>query len=377
MSPSARPATFVSDPTTFDALLPRLASAPALAIDTESNSFFAYRERTCLVQVSTADEDLVLDPFALDLTKLGPMLADAAIEKVFHAGELDVMQLHRDYGLRIHNLFDTQIAAKAVGRKRVGYASVVEDLLGEKLEKDEQRSDWGRRPLTPKQLAYAFADTRYLLTVAAKLKVEVASKGALVEEEVAVDCRRLAEKESKPRESDPDAFERHPSARKLDPVSRQVLRSLYLARERIAVETDKPLFRIVGDEVLGELAARKLVTFDPAIRIPGLTPAVVGRHGEWLFAAVREALEAGPLGRRPRTGNAPDLAEEERFESLRAWRKKLAEARAVEVDVIAGNAALKAIAKAFPRSIEALAAVPELDVFRKRVYGEAIVRAMK
>jgi ribonuclease D len=170
-----------------------------------------------------------------------------------------------------------------------------------------------------------------------------------------------------------EAFEKHKSARKMDPVSRQILKALYEAREVRARETDKPLFRVVSDETLGEIAIRKPQSREELGRIPGCTPPLVSRHGDMLMKAVQAGTEAGPLLFVRKPFVAPDLAEEERYESLRAWRKGIAEARGVEVDVIVGNAALKIIAKEIPNTVEALGALNVLDASRLRRYGEAIV----
>jgi ribonuclease D len=368
-----RTQSFIDTPEGLARAIDSWRGQPALAIDTESNSFFVYRERTCLVQVSTRDADWILDPLAVDLRPLGEILADARIEKVLHAAEYDVISLRRDYQFGIRNLYDTLIASRAVGRRRVGLGSLLEDVLAMKLEKDEQRSDWGRRPLSADQIAYAYADTRYLLQLSDALKQEVASKGPEVVEEVAVDCERMAAREGRPREVDPDAFEKHKSARKMDPVARSILRALYDARETRARETDKPLFRVVSDETLGEIAVRKPRTRAELQHVPGVTPPIIGRHGDALMAAVQAGLAAEPLPFVRRASAPVDLHEEERYEALRAWRKQVADARGVEVDVIAGNAALHAIAKARPSSVEALAALDALDAFRLKKYGAAIV----
>lgn len=369
-----RRTTYIDRPDALDAALAEWRRAPRLAVDIESNSFFVYRERTCLVQVSTTDADWIVDPLAVDLAPMGPLFANPDIEKVFHAGEFDVLSLKRDYGFTFTRLFDTLIAAKALGRKKLGLAGLAQDLLGITLAKEEQRSDWGRRPLTPKQIAYAYADTRHLLEIAALLRQELAAKGPEVEEEVAMDCERLTRKEPRPREVDPEAFERHPSARTLDPVSRQILRQLYEARERRARDTDKPPFRVASEQVLGEIAVRKADTRAALSEVPGVTPPVMRRHGDALLEAVREGIALGPLPRVRRPYTAPDLDEEARHEALRAWRREVATARGVDVDVILGNAAIRAISKANPRALGELEAVEEIDSFRTKKYGEAILR---
>ncbi len=356
-------------------IVDELAREPLLAVDTEGNSFFAYRDRTCLVQVSTRDADFILDPMKVDLAPFVSLLADERIEKLFHACEYDVLGFKRDYGARFANVYDTSIAAKAVGRKKLGLAGLAEEILGLKLAKDEQRSDWGRRPLSKDQIEYAYADTRHLADIAAHLKREVHEKG--FDEEVAVDCERASAKEPRPREVDPEAFERHAQIKTLDPQSRRILQRLYLAREARAESLDKPLFRIVGDEPLGHIAARKARTRDELLRIPGISPVVFDRYGELLLEAVEKAFEEGPLERVRRPRIEPDLVEEERFERLRKWRRGVAEARGVEVEVIAGNASLKAVAKAAPREVEALEAVAEVDAYRRRIYGAQLVEVVK
>src|SRR3990172_8775049 len=100
-----------------------LLGTPRLAVDTESNSLHAYRERVCLIQLSTADSDILVDPLALDdVSLLGPMLADPAIEKVFHAAEYDLTCLRRDFGFRVSPLFDTRVAARPLGQTRTRLA---------------------------------------------------------------------------------------------------------------------------------------------------------------------------------------------------------------------------------------------------------------
>ncbi len=368
------PRTYVQAPEVFARAIAELRHEPVLGVDTEANSFFVYRERTCLVQVSSGSADYVFDPLAVDLGPLMALFADPAVEKVFHAAEFDVVSLKRDYGVLIRHLYDTSIAARAVGRKRVGLAPLVEETVGIKMAKDEQRSDWGRRPLTAQQLAYAFADTRYLLSLAAALKEEVQGKG--LEEEVATDCERVSRREPNPRAFDPEAFEKLPAARKMDPVSRQILRELFIARDARGRELDKPVFRIAGDQALVEAALRKPASKAELFAIPGMTPVVVSRHGESFLEAVRLAMGKGPLPARKRSFAQPDPREEERYERLRAWRRAVAEERGVEVDVIAGNATLRAIARANPKEAGALAQVEELDPYRRTKYGEAMLGAV-
>lgn len=117
MTPITLPdATFIDTPQELDRLMTRLRGELLLAVDTESNSLYAYHERVCLIQISTRTADYLIDPLALDdLSALGPLMAAPDVEKVFHASEYDVMCLKRDFGWTFANLFDTMIAARILG----------------------------------------------------------------------------------------------------------------------------------------------------------------------------------------------------------------------------------------------------------------------
>jgi len=372
-----RPCEYVDTGAKLAAALATWGAQPAIALDTESNSFFAWRERTCLVQVSTREADWIVDPLAVAPAPMAALLADARVEKIIHACEGDAAALKRDFGFELHGVFDTLVAARALGRRQVGLGSLVKELLSVDLAKDEQRSDWGRRPLAPSQLAYAYSDTRHLLPLADLLRAEVAARGAELAEEVAVDSDRPCRKPVRLREVDPEAFERHPSARKMEPLSRQVLRALYLAREERGRALDRAVFRIAPDALLGEIAVRRPQTRAEISRVSGMSPAILGRHGEAFLKAVLDALALGPLPRvRHERGPARDPAVEERFEALRRWRRSVAEARGVEVDVIAGNGVLAAVAQAEARTPAELQAAG-MDPWRVRRYGEAVLRALR
>src|SRR5205085_11424201 len=108
----------------------------------------------------------------------------------------------------------TNAAANAVGIKKVGLHDLLADQLGVQLAVDEQRSDWGRRPLSPEQLEYAFADVRHLLLLREKLGEQLVTRELLAEAEA--EFARLIAKEPRPREFDPEGWRRVNAARALD-----------------------------------------------------------------------------------------------------------------------------------------------------------------
>ena len=108
-----------------------LSKTPRVAVDIESNGFFRYHERVCLVQLSAGETAFLADPLAIDdVSPLGALLADPSVEKVFHAADYDIRSLDRDWGFRVANLFDTGIAAAFVGSSQLGLQSVVEQQIG-------------------------------------------------------------------------------------------------------------------------------------------------------------------------------------------------------------------------------------------------------
>ena len=154
-----------------------LANHNILAVDTESNSLFAYREQVCLIQFSTPEADYLVDPLTLsDLSPLGPIFADTRIQKVFHAAEYDLLCLKRDFGFNFNNLFDTMLAARILGRKEVGLGSILEEEFDLQVDKRHQRANWGQRPLPGYLLDYARQDTHFLIPVRDMLEGQLKEK---------------------------------------------------------------------------------------------------------------------------------------------------------------------------------------------------------
>jgi ribonuclease D len=267
-------------------LLDALRHESSVALDTESNSFHVYRERVCLLQLSTREQDWVVDPLTVDVRPLGALLSDGR-ETILHGADYDVRCLRREYGWRLPRLFDTMIAARRLGRTGLGLSALVEARFGVKLSKANQRSDWGRRPLSPDQLAYAALDTHYLLPVADELREELAKQGLL--DQVQAEFQRIAAVEPKERVFDEEGWRRLKGARELDPAGRAVLRALWIAREARASEADRPPFKVLAEATMVELARRRPATPEAVARVPGVTPQVLRRLGE----AIHDAIAAG------------------------------------------------------------------------------------
>jgi len=286
------PPVLVQDVPGLARLLDALRHEPRVALDTESNSFHVYRERVCLLQLSSREQDWVVDPLAVDVRPLGALLSDGR-ETILHGADYDVRCLRREYGWRLPRLFDTMIAARRLGRTGLGLSALVEARFGVKLSKANQRSDWGRRPLSPDQLAYAALDTHYLLPIADELRVELHQQG--LADQTLAEFQRIAAVEPKERVFDEEGWRRLKGARELDPPGRAVLRALWIAREARASEADRPPFKVLAEATMVELARRRPATPEEVARVPGVTPQVLRRLGD----AIQEALAAGRAAQKP------------------------------------------------------------------------------
>lgn len=364
----------VADQAALQQLAQTLAREPAVGVDTESNSLFAYRERVCLIQFSTPTEDYIVDPLAVDdLSPLAPLFADPGQQKIFHASEYDVICLKRDYHFQFANLFDTMVAARTLGWPQLGLAAILETHFGVKMNKRFQRADWGQRPLTSDLLDYARLDTRFLVRLRDLLQAELSAQGRL--EEAQEEFERLERVAGPDNGANPHAFWRINGARDLDPARAGVLRELHEYRERQAERADRPPFKVMSDQTLLEIARLGPNSLEDLEGLPGMTPQQIRRHGANLLKAVRRGL-GGPPARPPHYEREPDSVRE-RYELLHQWRKRKAQARGVESDVIVSRDALWELARSAPTTPEGLAQIEHLGPWRREVYGDEILKVIR
>jgi ribonuclease D len=363
---------FVRESASLQSLASTLRGISQAGVDTESNSLHAYRERVCLVQISTLDRDYLIDPLALpDFSPLRFFFEDSHVEKIFHAAEYDLLCLRRDFGFRVRGLFDTHAASRSLGSKECGLNALLEREFGITLDKPMQRANWGRRPLSDRMLEYARLDTHYLPLLRDHLAERIRAAG--LEEELRDECRRLEnlpDLESSEPEINP--FWRLRGVYELKPPQRAILLALYEWREREARRIDRPPFHVLSAEAMIRLA-QSAPTSTKELGTVGLPDRVAGRWGK----AILQAVGRGK-GRRPpvpERASRMDERTQARLEAIRRWRKRRAEARGVESDVILCRDAMFRIARRAPRTLAALAEIPGIGPYRLKQYGEEILAA--
>ncbi|MEE3326171.1 MAG: HRDC domain-containing protein [Myxococcota bacterium] len=359
-----------------------LEKADVIAFDTEADSFYHYFDKTCLLQISTRDQAWLVDPLALggpaELAPLGPIFANPKIRILFHAAEYDIFILKRDCGFTFTNLFDTMLSAQLLGYPSVGLAALVERHFGIHLPKDEQKSDWSRRPLTEKQLEYAVTDVYYLIRLAEKLELELKEKERL--DWAHHEFENLVSREWPEREFDKLGYLKIKGAKLLDPTSLAVLRELYLTRDARAREIDRPPFKVLGNRTLLELAKEGTTKPSELVRIKGVTELILRRMGDSLREAIARGLEK-PHGPIPKQSHANarrrmDRQMEKRLARLKAWREKRSKELELDPGVLAPNACLEAVSIEKPSSIDSLSEITEIKKWFAESFGEEILAVL-
>lgn len=366
------PPVLVADAATLSQLVTDLAASPTVAVDTESNSLHAYRERVCLIQFSTATADYIVDPLALaDLSALAPFFASPAHEKIFHAAEGDLLGLGRDFRFTFANVFDTMSAARTLGWPHVGLAAVLKAEFNVTLSKTHQRADWGRRPLKAEMLDYARLDTHYLPALRDRLYAALTESGRWPE--ALEDFERLARTPppSVSQTLDPQAFWRVKGARYLTPQQAAILREVFAYRDTESARTNQPPFKVIGEPTLLDIAQRAPQTVDDLKPVVAMTPGQIHRHGSSLLRAVQNGLAATPPS--PPVVDRPPDDVQARYDRLQQWRKTRAQARGVESDVILPRTTMWDLAKRRPRVLADLADIADFGPTRRAMYGQEIL----
>ena len=374
---------YIRTPAALADAVAALRREPLVAADTEAASFHRYRDRIFLVQLSSPAQTVIIDPLAVaDLTPVGALLADPAVEKIFHDADYDLRVLDRDYGFRARRLFDTRIAAQLVGEPAVGLAALLEKYLGVKLAKQHQKADWARRPLSRAMLDYAAADTVHLPALRAALRAALAALGrmAWAEEEFT----RLEELRWTGPTDGADqstAFLRVKGAKALPPRQLATLRELYRWRESVAAEQDRATFRIIANDALLAVARATPRSAAELERVPGVPAVLARRHGQALLDCVQRA-QALPEGQLPRVERVPrpprDPNVDTRVARLKEARNRVATTLGLDAGVLCGRNTLEAIARAtpLPHDRATLEHLGELRQWQLAVLGDALLAAL-
>jgi ribonuclease D len=292
----------------------RFATADFVTVDTEFMRENTYWPILCLIQISDGREAAAIDPLAKGVD-LGPLLEllvnNENVLKIFHAGGQDVEIIHNLTGKTPHPIFDTQIAAMAIGQsEQIGYANLVDNWLGITLDKGARFTDWSRRPLNARQLEYAIADVTHLATIFPMMleKLKETGRGIWINAEM----EKLADPDNYVNDPEKAWLRVKAQGRNLEMLGR--LKALAAWREREAQSKDLPRGRIMRDETLADIAGHPPRDQSKLGQVRGLS---AGWKNNDIGARLMDIIaQAEPLsrdelpqkgGRRPKNGKSNAL----------------------------------------------------------------------
>jgi ribonuclease D len=367
----------IETPQDLENLGVRLNQETSVALDLEGDSLYHYREKICLIQIAAGSECFLIDPLIIsDLSPLALFLNNPEIRKILHGADYDIRSLYRDYQFQIQNLFDTESAARFLGLKETGLGAILGSRFQIHLDKRFQKTDWSKRPLTDPMLAYAAADVAYLIPLAQSLMTDLEALGRL--SSVLEEGDRLGRVRFNPPYQGP-LFLQFKGGRHLDSRSLGLLENLLQFRKAQAEKRDRPLFKILGADVLKTLALEKPLTLDQLKGIKGLSAKLIDRLGEGLIECLKQglAIPETDLPRFPpliRPQVSPAVAA--RVKALKGWREKKARELNLDPGVLISNALIDQIGDKNPTGPEDLNLIPELRQWQLQAFGSEILKVL-
>lgn len=285
----------ITDSKRLAELCARLAQSPFVAVDTEFMRENTYYPDLCLIQLADTNEAAAIDPKAegLDMTPMLDLLCNNEdVLKVFHAGGQDIEIFFNLTGKTPHPMFDTQIAAMALGQgEQIGYSNLVDLWMGIQLDKGARFTDWSRRPLDKRQIDYAIADVTHLSVIFPKMleKLKSTGRGLWLNDEM----ERISDAENYRNDPDKAWMRIKVQSRKPDVLGR--LKAMAAWREKEAQRKNIPRGRIMKDETLADIASHPPKSQADLPKVRGLSPAWRDNEiGARLMAVIESA---GPLSK--------------------------------------------------------------------------------
>ena len=311
----------------------------------------------------------MVDPLSIgNISPLVEVFASKETEKIFHAAEYDLLTMTRDFEFKFCNLFDTMLAARIAGRKKIGLGTLLEEEFGVQVEKKYQRADWGKRPLPSEMQLYARLDTHYLIRLRNILDQALVKVGR--RELAQDDFVRLCQVNGTVPEPQGVDVWRINGVRALNPQQVTILRHLAEYREDIAQKQNRPLFKVIGDRTLVAVAESQPKNLAEISQLPGMSQSQIRRHGKAMLKVVRQAEHDKPSYRKrpPPLDDGVLLL----LDSLSEWRKVTARKQGVESDVVLPRQLMEKIAHRQPANRLQLNEVLAKSPWRLTHYSERI-----
>ncbi len=369
-------AVLITDENEARKAVAQMRACPRLGFDTEGDGLFRYRTRLCVVQFAWGDQVVLVDTLAADvLPWFEGLLGADGPEKIVHDASFDARVLFA-HGVKLGRVFDTAVAARFLGLKSTGLASLLASYFQLDLAKDKQQADWGARPFDEGAFRYLAEDVRHLEMLADVLLAQVRAQD--IEPEVREECAYvLSEAHKKPAEIPP--WTRLKGALARPALERARLSELFAERERLARELDVPAGRLFPNEVLSRLAEIEDVEASQLTRLLGTKNAIHSARLQEALTRARALRDAPEEDIRSQLGPTLSPAEVERRKqrkrALTDFRAKEAQQRGVDPQVVLPGHCLNDLVGLSKSELdrEGLNQVAGLGACRIARYGERIV----
>jgi ribonuclease D len=372
----------ITKPEELMRLVDSIHSVDEVCLDTEADSLHHYFEKICLLQFTIAKGDdllhFLVDPLSgLDLAPLFAALKDKFL--ILHGADYDLRMLWSNYQFTPKAMFDTMLAARLTGQPGLGLDALVQRYAGQQLDHGSQKADWSKRPLTPRLLAYAVDDTRYLPLISQKLREELTALKRTVWHEQ--QCRHLIESCMSVRTKLPDEVWRIKGSFDLDRPSLAILRELWGWRDEEARQWDRPSFMICNNEKMLELVswARQNPNGDLQ-KGPILPKRWPPRLYQALLSALRDAwnLPAEDHPHPPAKTKRPPYDPEfiPNLNRLRAARDQIAKSMNLDPSILAPNGLLETITIRRPKTLQEFDSIEKWLPWQTELLGKSFLEAI-
>jgi ribonuclease D len=370
---------FVDSKKALRLAIDNLGQADRYAIDTEADSLHHYYEKLCLLQISTGDEDYVIDPLSgIDLSELIKMIQKKPI--ICHGADFDIRILKRFHEFAPKEVFDTMMAAQFLGYPHPSLASLVDKHFRVHLSKTNQKADWSKRPLTPSMLEYAINDTLFLHRLRAILEDELRNAGRL--EWFEESCHALIKSTDRVRETDPESQWRVKGYKELKDHELVILRELWYWREEEAKERDKPRFKVMSPDQMIRIAKW---TFSNPDRDIKACPAVPKSLNQLRIASLKKAIKQAyelpisviQVAKKENSNRRFSNKEKDVLKALKVERKNLADHFKIDPSLIVSNANMEQILASHPANPEDLKKLGRLLNWQLKLVTDPFLKIIK
>ncbi len=355
----------------LESLVRKLKSKGKISVDIEGNSLYSYHSRICLIQISTRDENFIVDPLSIrDISILGSVFFDEKIQKILHGAHYDIHMLYTCTGIRIKNLFDTQIAASFLGEKKTGLAFLIEKNFNVHLQKKYQKSNWAIRPLPEGMLEYAISDTKYLLPLADILRKDLIRKNRLswVREE----CETLAgsvKNQQLKKQSRLRGFGKIPETKY------PVLETVLNIRNEIAKEKDIPPFKVIDRQTIYRIVTADHISLEKLKQIT-FSHRHIQKYLSLMLERIKQAehYKHKPEPIRNQRSYRPDFAQ--KSEKLHIWRATKAAKLNIAQHLVLSHRQISSLASMEIKTLQDIYRIKSLKNWQKQKFGNELYEVL-